>query len=79
LASACLVCSWVSIPIPQQTLRQPANQVINFSFLLPGLIGVSQLTFGAYYISKLPVFKLGSPVWIGFLASFIFQNWLQLQ
>lgn len=33
------------------------------------LVGVSQLTFGAYYISKLPVFKIGSPVWIGFLVS----------
>ncbi|XP_032778518.2 uncharacterized protein LOC116917228 [Daphnia magna] len=38
-----------------------------FWSLLLVLVGVSQLTFGAYYISKLPIFKIGSPVWIGFL------------
>ena len=39
-----------------------------FWSLLLILVGVSQLTYGAYYISKLPVFKIGSPVWIGFLV-----------
>ena len=39
-----------------------------FWSLLLVLVGVSQLTFGAYYISKLPIFKIGSPVWIGFLV-----------
>ena len=36
--------------------------------LLLALVGVSQLIFGAYYIAKLPVFKIGSPVWVGFLV-----------
>jgi len=30
-------------------------------------VGLCQLTFGAYYIVKLPVFKIASPVWTGFL------------
>jgi hypothetical protein len=45
-----------------------------FWSLLLVLVGVSQLTFGAYYISKLPIFKIGSPVWIGFLVTIIQPN-----
>ena len=42
---------------------------ICFWSLLLALLGISQLIFGAYYVSKLPVFKIGSPVWVGFLVS----------
>lgn len=51
-----------------------------FWSLLLVLVGVSQLTFGAYYISKLPIFKIGSPVWIGFLVRLfnIIRKFIQL-
>jgi len=43
----------------------PSN--VGFWSLILVVVGLCQLTFGAYYIVKLPVFKIGSPVWIGFL------------
>lgn len=46
--------------------KKYGSVAICFLSLLLALVGVSQLTFGAYYISKLPVFKTGTPIWIGF-------------